>query len=43
MELAWDGVTDTGKRLLPGNYIWVLAVHADAFTERHRGVVGVAF
>ncbi len=43
VELAWDGVTDTGKRLLPGNYIWVLAVHADAFTERHRGVVGVAF
>ena len=43
VEGAWAGITGGGEILLPGNYVWVLEVHADAFTERHHGVVGVAY
>ncbi|MFP6592060.1 MAG: hypothetical protein VCE12_16200 [Candidatus Latescibacterota bacterium] len=43
VEVAWAGITGGGEILLPGNYVWVLEVHADAFTERHHGVVGVAY
>ena len=43
VEVTWGGVTGGGELLLPGNYVWVLKVHADAFTERHQGVVGVAY
>ncbi|HCL28815.1 MAG TPA: hypothetical protein DIC52_10300 [Candidatus Latescibacteria bacterium] len=43
VEVAWNGIADNGNLVLPGNYVWTLEVHADAFTERHQGVVGVAF
>lgn len=39
----WDGLLDSGERAVPGNYIWLLRVEADAFEERHAGVVGVAY
>ena len=40
---TWNGVTDSGVLALPGNYIWMLQVRADAFTERHHGVVAVSY
>ena len=43
VETTWDGTTTSGARVLPGNYIWILEVQADAFTERHQGVMGVAY
>ena len=39
----WDGCLDSGERAVPGNYVWLLRVEADAFEERHAGVVGVAY
>jgi len=39
----WDGRLDSGELAAPGNYVWVLRVEADAFAERHIGVVGVAY
>ena len=39
----WDGRGADGERLLPGLYVWVLRVEADAFEERHTGTIGVAY
>ena len=40
---AWDGRSAGGGRVPPGHYLWVLRVEADAFEERHAGVVGVVY
>ena len=40
---VWDGRLDDGSRVRPGNYVWVLRVRADAFEERHEGVLAVAY
>ncbi len=42
VQLAWDGWLG-GARLLPGTYVWVLSVRADAFEERHMGTLGIAY
>jgi len=39
----WDGRLDDGSLVLPGTYVWVLRVQADAFEERHSGTMGVAY
>lgn len=39
---TWDGRVD-GKYLPPGHYIWVLRVKADAFEERHSGLLGLVY
>jgi hypothetical protein len=41
--LSWDGRLGDGSLVRPGNYIWVLRVRADAFEERHSGVMAVAY
>jgi len=38
----WDG-RDAGRLLPPGNYVWVLRVEADAFEERHTGLIAVVY
>jgi hypothetical protein len=40
---SWDGRLSDGHLILPGNYIWVLRIEADAFEERHSGVLCVAY
>ncbi len=40
---TWDGRGDDGRLLPPGHYLWLLRVRADAFEERHTGVLGVAY
>ena len=40
---SWDGRLEDGTLVRPGNYLWVLKVKADAFEERHSGVMGVAY
>jgi len=40
---TWDGRLDDGSRVRPGNYVWVLRVRADAFEERHSGVLAVVY
>jgi hypothetical protein len=40
---AWDGRRDDGTTVVPGIYVWVLEVSADALKERHTGTVGVAY
>ena len=40
---VWDGRLQDGSPILPGLYIWVLRVSADAFEERHMGTLGVAY
>jgi len=40
---AWDGRLSDGRLIRPGNYAWVLRVQADAFEERHSGVIAVAY
>jgi hypothetical protein len=40
---TWDGRMGDGGLLPPGNYIWVLRVKADAFEERHSGVIALAY
>jgi gliding motility-associated-like protein len=42
LHIAWDGRFD-GELLLPGTYIWVLRVKADAFEEQHSGTLGVVY
>ncbi len=42
VQLAWDGTLD-GMRLLPGTYVWVLRVRANAFEERHMGTLAIAY
>ena len=38
----WDGRA-AGGLLPPGNYAWVLRVEADAFEERHTGVIALVY
>ncbi|MGY8823644.1 MAG: T9SS type B sorting domain-containing protein [Candidatus Latescibacterota bacterium] len=40
---SWDGRLANGKLALPGTYIWVLQVEADAFKEKHMGTIAVAY
>ena len=40
---TWDGRLDDGSLVPPGHYLWLLRVRADAFEERHTGVLGVAY
>ena len=40
---SWDGRDADGRRVLPGTYIWMLRVEADAFEERHMGTMAVAY
>jgi hypothetical protein len=40
---TWDGTDEGGRPVPPGHYIWRLRVDADAFEERHTGVLGVAY
>ena len=40
---SWDGRLASGSLILPGNYIWVLRVKADAFEERHGGAMAVVY
>jgi hypothetical protein len=40
---SWDGRLGDGRLIAPGQYMWVLRVRADAFEERHTGVIGVAY
>jgi hypothetical protein len=42
VELAWDGRVG-GELLLPGTYVWVLRVKADAFEEKHTGTLAIAY
>ena len=39
----WDGRLADGTTVPPGHYIWVLSVEADAFEERHSGLLGVVY
>ena len=43
VNLQWDGRLADGSMVLPGTYVWVLKVEADAFVERHSGVVAVVY
>ena len=43
VETAWDGRLANGERVLPGTYVWVLRVAADAFEEVHSGTLAVAY
>ena len=43
VEVRWDGRLDGGGMVLPGTYVWVLRVGADAFEEVHLGILGVAY
>jgi hypothetical protein len=40
---TWNGRLADGALVSPGNYVWVLRVRADAFEERHSGVIAVAY
>jgi hypothetical protein len=40
---TWDGRTSGGGLAPPGIYLWVLRVQADAFEERHQGILGVVY
>ena len=42
-SFTWDGRTADGLRALPGTYVWVLRVAADAFEEAHSGVIAVVY
>ncbi len=42
LQIAWDGRFN-GQLLLPGTYIWVLRVKANAFEERHTGTLGMVY
>ncbi len=42
-ECGWDGRLKSGVLVQPGTYVWVLTVGADAFDERHMGVVSLAY
>lgn len=43
VSLTWAGRLADGSLATPGNYIWVLRVMADAFEERHQGVLSVVY
>lgn len=40
---SWDGRRGDGALVQPGTYLWVLRVKADAFEERHSGVIAVVY
>ncbi len=40
---TWDGKLADGGMLMPGTYLWVLRVKADAFNEVHSGTMAVAY
>jgi hypothetical protein len=40
---TWDGRGDDGSPLLPGSYVWVMRVRADAFEEAHAGTIAIAY
>jgi hypothetical protein len=40
---TWDGRQDDGHLALPGTYIWLLRVRADAFEERHTGTLSLVY
>jgi len=40
---VWDGRGSDGIRLLPGSYVWVMRVRADAFEEVHAGTMAIAY
>ena len=42
VQLAWDGSFE-GVPLLPGTYVWVLRVRANAFEEKHMGTLGIVY
>jgi len=42
-DCRWDGRLANGELALPGTYIWVLQVKADAFKEKHMGTIAVAY
>ena len=39
----WDGFSAEESLLMPGSYIWLLRVKADAFEEIHKGVIAIAY
>ena len=39
----WDGKAEGDRSLLPGSYVWVMRVHADAFEEVHAGRIAIAY
>ena len=43
VEMEWDGRLGDGSLVLPGMYVWVLRVEADAFEEVHTGTMGVVY
>ena len=40
---SWDGRLANGGLVVPGTYIWVLRIKADAFEERHTGTIAVTY
>ena len=40
---SWDGRLANGDLVVPGTYIWVLRIKADAFEERHTGTIAVTY
>ena len=40
---TWDGRQDNGQLATPGTYIWLLRIRADAFEERHSGVLVLVY
>ncbi len=43
VEKRWDGRGSDGRALLPGSYIWVMRIRADAFEEVHTGTIAIAY
>ncbi len=43
VEKRWDGRGADGKGLVPGSYIWVMRIRADAFEEVHTGTIAIAY
>ncbi len=39
----WDGMGEDGRPLLPGSYIWVMRIRADAFEEVHAGTIAIVY
>jgi hypothetical protein len=39
----WDGLGADGHQLLPGTYVWVMRVRADAFEEVHAGTMAIVY
>ncbi len=40
---SWDGKGADGRSLLPGSYVWVMRVRADAFEEVHAGRIAIVY